>query len=71
MKFQVLPDGEGGLDGLFAIYQLKAKTPSQGTAIKTEQSFKRFVELDAHQEWKKEVRQFMPDSPAKSASGEL
>jgi len=71
MKFQVLPDGEGGVDGLFAIYTLRATAAAETTGMRVEQSFKRYVELDAHAEWKKEVRQFMPEATAKKPSDEL
>lgn len=71
MKFQVLPDGHGGVDGLFATYQLTAHSTTKKTGIKLEQSFQRFVEMDAHQKWKKDVRQLMPETPEESSSGEL
>jgi len=65
LKLQVLPDGEGGVDGLFAIYELKAAAAAEKTGIKVEQSFKRFVELDAHQGWKnfnQRGQTFLPDA---------
>jgi hypothetical protein len=72
MQFQVLPDGEGGLDGFFAIYVLSAESKNESTGLDIEQAFKRFVELDAHKEWKKEVAQFMPEHVTQpKPSGEL
>jgi len=72
MKFQVLPDGDGGVDGLFAIYQLNATAPKEDTTgLQVEQSFKQFVELDAHRKWKKEVAQLMPETDGKRPVQEL
>jgi len=60
MKFQVFPDGNDGIDGFFAIYKLDATTQEeQTTSPKTEQTFKKYVEMDAHNEWKREVKQYL------------
>jgi len=62
MKFQIFPDGNDGIDGLFAIYKLDATSPEQATSPKTENNFKKYVEMDAQREWKREVGQFLPDT---------
>ena len=66
MKFQVSRDPDGGVDALIAIYRIDAVDPTEGTTdIEVEQTFKRFVELDAERTWRSEVKQFLepPSSP--------
>lgn len=67
MKFQVSRDPNGGVDALIAIYRIDAEDPTEGqTNIEFEQTFKKFVELDAERTWRSEVKQFLepPSSPA-------
>lgn len=61
MKLKVMPNGKGEIDGFFAMYKLAAKADTEKTSVPIEQSFKRYVELDAHREWKHKVREFLPD----------
>ena len=65
MKFQVTRNAAGEVDALIAIYKIDAVDPKEGeTNIEFEQTFKRFVELDAERTWRSEVKQFLePSSP--------
>ncbi len=65
MKFQVTRNADGEVDALIAIYRVDSADPTMGkTNIEIEQTFKRFVELDAERTWRSEVQQFLePPSP--------
>lgn len=63
LKVQILPAAEGRIDALLAVYRLDARVAEDTdakttTSMKDENDFRRYVELQAAQNWKEKALNF-------------